>query len=40
MGFPHKGSVDVYCELNKSSCWNFTPRGPETGELSTALDEN
>ena len=20
--------------------WNFTPRGPETGELCTALDEN
>ena len=33
-------SIDVESESSKDSCWNFTPRGPETGELCTALDGN
>ena len=36
-GFPQKGTVEI--ELSKGSCWNFTPRGPEIGELCTVLDE-
>ena len=39
-GISPKGLVDVKIELSKGSCWNFTPRGPETGELCTTLYEN